>query len=196
VIFVGGMSRAGTSVMMECLKNSGYRIGEDALLNGHKYKSEYKPLFFTFEWMYPSVVGRGGKFNKIDFVIINNVAAFTLNEGVEAVKVLKTCFMFPCIKDHSIMKHPKFILMSRNVDDAVASCKRVGQDSASPEALGMYVRGWNIMAKDYPTIRIKHKDLINNTEEVKKKLSVFLDRDIDMSIISPKETYEVSGSVH
>jgi len=197
MIFVGGMGRSGTSVLMECLKNSGYNIGRECLLHGHKYKSEYIPLFTTLNWLFISIFERDKLINKSEWDVLNSMANFTIIEGVEVLKVLKLSFFLPFLKHHDIAKDPKFILMFRDIDEAIASSYRLsGFPVSNYDVIKSYIDSWNNISEGHPTIRIKHEDLINNTEEVKKKLSVFLDRDIDMSIISPKETYEVSGSVH
>jgi len=193
VIFVGGVPRSCTSAIMMCLKNSGFYIGNEGSLHGHKYKSEYQPLGLTLQWL----LSEKKTLNKDEWVILNNVATYTVKSGVEAIKVFNFCYVLQILKDHPICKKAKYIIMSRDIDEAVISANRIDSKKFnSNKVFNQLSRTWDFGTRGLPRIKITHNDVIHNTGDVKKKLSNFLGRSIDMSIISSKETYEVSGSVH
>jgi len=188
MIFVGGMGRSGTSVLMQCLKNSGFNIGTDDLLFGLKYKTEYIPIFHSLGWLFFS--WKKGDFSRINGVILFNIATYAILDRIEAIKCLSFAHFLPMLQanNHPIMEDPKFILMSRNIPDAVNSARRVGLDYKGHE-FQPFIAAWDKIADGYPTIRIKHDDLINNTKAVQSEVSDFLGKKIDMSIISSKETH-------
>ena len=193
MIFVGGVPRSCTSILMMCLKNSGYYLGAESHLHGHKYKSEYQPLGLTIQWVLNNKI----KITQLEFTILQNVATFTISEKVEAIKVFGFCFVLPLLKDHKILKDAKFIIMSRDVGDAVLSAKRVNEKKVVNEnSFSGLLKTWDFFTKDYQRIKLTYHDVIYKTNEVRDRLSTFLGREIDMSVIDPRMTYEASGNVN
>ena len=208
MIIVVGLYRTGTSVMMECLKRSGFNCGKESYLVGHKYKTElamFKTLGSSILQRQKTLeVFKRSDISYVDIDIIKATASMFNDLNINAFKDVYWSPFYTLWKEFIPgLKEAKIIYTVRPLPEVNRSMLRL------QEKLNLMVRkyseqfkltsAYNLFYKKFLSehidssniFQIWHQDLIDNTETVKNNLSEFVGRDIDMSIVSENETWKI-----
>ena len=182
MIHVIGLPRTGTSVIVKCLQNSGYFIGKKKRLGGYKdtLLSEYKPFknvcrfiivnhlnwLFKHRQCFPAHV-----LTATEQLLLKKRYLQAKQRGIEVLKLV--IYLIPFIELYDrfadMIKNDVFIHTTRdresNIQSLMAYRKLLGEEYG----------------------RENVEDTWYNQKKVKKILSDFLGRDIDVSILNAKE---------
>jgi len=201
MILIVGHARTGTSVLFQCLINSGFNGGNN--LFGHKYKTQ--DLLFNKVRVGLNEQLEDVNSRKYDFKPLWN---YCETNNIEVLKDPGFWPLFPLFyRDSERFKKFKFIWTTRVPKDVAESEVRLQKIENVPpvednweltveERLESY-RGYENLIKEYAikvdSIIVDFDRMLNQTEYVARELSEFLGREIDMGIVSRDETYEATG---
>lgn len=217
MICILGPARSGTSVLFQCLVNSGYYRGPDKFIHGHKYLSEHHifKLFNEFlsekYWFLAQASKTGSLSSRHNINVQDKNKARCVFDILmdQKVEILKDAFhiytapfwaeMFP----HEFFQGGKYIVTYRDEDESAKSIVRLrkglGNALKTVSHMKKHYAMVNAIIKTYlgnfTYIKVEYDDMLHNTADVQQRLSEFLGRDIDMSIISASETFKENRSL-
>jgi len=216
IVFVVGLSRTGTSILVKCLENSGYNIGKRAF--GHKYKSQDGVFGYANNEIFSSLKDQ----LKGRVVDINKPIEVT----EDIAKLVRSVFQYAQLYKVDVLKNPWFhnligIYAAVNAeffDHKFIWTHRDPLERAKSEVRLKYMRSvppgnsfknykvkklmrWDYEYQDVHSlyfnkrngINVYFEDLLNDTQSVSRKLSNFLGREFDSSTISKHETFKATG---
>jgi hypothetical protein len=217
IVFVVGMARTGTSIIVKCLEKSGYNIGKKVY--GHKYKSQdgvfgyaNRKLHVLLKEHMKDQVFDPKKIIRITEPMANEIKQVFNYALTYRVEVLKDPWfheffgmydaVYPQLYEH------KFIWTHRDPLESTKSKVRLKYMSNIPEnaarsaykvkSLLKWVGSYNDVHSLYfnkcDSINVYFEDMLNDTKRVGEELSEFLGRPFDTSMISTKETYKEKGT--
>ena len=215
MIVIACHPRTGSSVLVKCLEKSGYNLGQP--LNGHCYKSEYVPMLmlnrlifqkFPLDWnkgkiLYDEVAEK-------DPYVLDLIRRLAQKLHTDKVDVVKDT-QFAVVADiyhrtSKMFRGAKYIYLERNLRETAKSEVRQQHKTythlpkmtvlQAEDRYRFHMKAWKEFLPSVYHIKIDYSDLINTPGAAGEKLSGFLGRDIDMSLINPKKTYAASGKIY
>jgi len=214
IVFVVGMPRTGTSILVKCLEKSGYNIGEKVY--GHKYKSQDGAFRFSNRKIMRLLCEQLKHHNPKKPVSISEDMADEVKKVFRYVMlyridVLKDPLFYELLGIYAavnpgLFEH-KFIWTHRDPLETAKSAVRLkymsGVPELEPRSNFTVNRGlkrsdaYNAVHETYRPkcdgIDVYFEDLLNDTQSVSRKLSNFLGREFDASMISKHETFKATG---
>jgi hypothetical protein len=205
MIFLSGFARTGTSVLFKCLQNSGFNGGNN--LWGHKYETQDIKLnrlrsHIGTSSVLPQLQSYGETQSE------KQIEKFFVYCTVENIEILKDPHLWLAFKkfyDYSDrFRKSKFIWTMREPLEIAKSQTRLQcQFDVPPVALNgkltvqRWLRLYGGFEKIYEKFRdrvdslvVNFEDLVYRPESIKAVISKFIGRTLDISAISPDETFK------
>ena len=215
MIVIACHPRTGSSILVKCLEKSGYHLGGP--LNGHYYASEYGPVLmvnrlifnkFQINWDDGKVL-----YQKVEeedpylFELIKKCANKIERDGVEVIKDTQ----FGVVADIWAQVSPLFanalyIYLERDELETAKSevRQRYKIHSHLPKVKTRFSQrryqfhktAWEDFLPKVKHVRVQYEEMLSYPRSVGRDLSMFLGREIDMSLIDPNKTYKASKRVY
>ena len=197
MIFISGFARTGTSILFRCLQKSGFNGGDN--LFGHKYETQDKRLY----WLRYSIENKMVNPNNYRRVI-NDFFNYCSVQDIDILKDPHIWTIFNALYAYSEeFRHAKFIWTQRNPLEIAKSQVRLHRQFNMPpveENGKITVKGALRAYKDFEQIFYKYRfklrslivrfdDLVYNPKAIQPMISGFVGKDLDISEISPEETF-------
>jgi len=213
MLIVAGYPRTGTSILFKCLEKSGFNGGTEDDLKGHYYKSQHID-FGDYSHQLTIFASRMG----IPFPLrardlptpmvlqMQKIGTEMEDQGINLIKdpngALATQAWIDAVPT---FKNPEFIMIERDGLETAKSCIRLWHKlemnkSATVRLIQhtyeLHKELWEKTSRGYPKITINHAEFFDNLESVKKRVSKFIGREFDTSLIDPNKTYAASKEIY
>jgi len=194
LIFIVGHARTGTSVLFKCMENS-FCVGDN--LFGHKYETQDLTLNWYRRQVYDKVA--------VDF---NDFWEYADRAGIELLKDPELWMVFGALfHTNERFANSRFIWTIRPSKDVAMSAVRLQRMRNMPPCppnpkktivgqIESYEKYCTVLESYYhktDSHLVDFEQLLESPDKVGKRLSEFVGRKVDMSLVDTQETYKATG---